>query len=117
MAKRINVLYKYEGLFTLQVLIVILTYRLLPCVKFTESQCFIVLFICIDSAGNLHLGAGTTHCKSGGSEGGVSSHSFSQSSADQIRPGPDNVLSLFPGGESQRYGTTKVSTYLENECE
>lgn len=76
-------------------------------VEFTEAQSFNVLYMCTDHAGDLHLGAGTNHFKSGGSEGGVSSKSFSQSNSHPIRSGPDHVVSLFPGGESQRYDVKK----------
>lgn len=66
---------------------------------------------CTDSAGNLHIGAGAADCRSGDSEGGVSSDSISQSGAHQIRSGPDNVLSLLPGGESARYHTLSFNVY------
>ena len=68
----------------------------------------------VDNAGNLHFGAGTTHCKPGGSEGGVSSDSISQSGTNQIQPGPDHVFSLLPGGKSQRYCMLMVNPYSSN---
>ena len=71
--------------------------------------------MCIDSAGNLHFGAGKTHCKSGGTEEEVSSDSVGQSGTDQIKPGPDNVFSLLPEGQSQRYCTLIVNLYSFNK--
>lgn len=58
--------------------------------------------MCTDGAGNLHVGSGAADCKSGDSEGRVSSDGINQSGAHQIRSGPDNDLSQFPGEESAR---------------